>query len=85
MSGRIFVCGDTHGMCEDTQKLNGRNFPEQKSLTKNDVLIQLGDFFLATPRERVCERTYMNLEVEASAHLKVVYLEVFAKKPVIKF
>jgi predicted phosphodiesterase len=44
MSGRIFVCGDTHGMTRDTQKLNGRNFPEQKNLTKEDVLIQLGDF-----------------------------------------
>jgi len=44
MSGRIFVCGDTHGMSADTQKLNAKNFPEQKDLTKNDVLIQLGDF-----------------------------------------
>ena len=41
---KIFVCGDTHGRTEDTQKLNGRNFPEQKELTKEDVLIQLGDF-----------------------------------------
>lgn len=44
MSDRIFVCGDTHGKEADTQKLNSRNFPEQKSLTKNDVVIQLGDF-----------------------------------------
>ena len=41
---RIFVCGDTHGMPRDTKKLNGTNFPEQKELTKDDVLIQLGDF-----------------------------------------
>ena len=44
MSGKIFVCGDTHGMTGDTQKLNTRNFPEQKNLTKDDVVIQLGDF-----------------------------------------
>jgi Calcineurin-like phosphoesterase len=41
---RIFVCGDIHGLPEDTKKLNGRNFREQKELTKEDVLIQLGDF-----------------------------------------
>ncbi len=41
---RIFVCGDTHGLPQDTKKLNGKNFPEQKELTKDDVLIQLGDF-----------------------------------------
>jgi len=41
---KIFVCGDTHGMPRDTKKLNGKNFPEQKNLTKEDVLIQLGDF-----------------------------------------
>ncbi len=44
MSDRIFVCGDTHGMSADTKKLNTKNFPEQKNLTKSDVLIQLGDF-----------------------------------------
>jgi len=43
MENRIFVCGDTH-IPSDIQKLNGRNFPEQKELTKKDVLIQLGDF-----------------------------------------
>jgi len=42
--GKIFVCGDTHGRNIDTSKLNGRNFPEQKELTKDDVVIQLGDF-----------------------------------------
>jgi len=43
MQNRIFVCGDTH-IPNDIQKLNSRNFPEQKELTKKDVLIQLGDF-----------------------------------------
>lgn len=44
-TGRIFVCGDTHGS-HDIRKLSTRNFPEQKELTKEDVLIQLGDFGL---------------------------------------
>ncbi len=44
MSNRIFVCGDTHGRNLDTSKLNGRNFPEQKNLTEDDVVVQLGDF-----------------------------------------
>ncbi len=44
MSNRIFVCGDTHGRNIDTSKLNGRNFPEQKNLTEDDVVVQLGDF-----------------------------------------
>lgn len=44
MNNRTFVCGDTHGRNIDTSKLNGRNFPEQKNLTKNDVVVQLGDF-----------------------------------------
>ena len=41
--GRIFVCGDTH-MPIDIKKLNTTNWKEQKNLTKEDVLIQLGDF-----------------------------------------
>ena len=43
--GKVFVCGDTHGS-HDIQKLNTASFPEQKDLTKDDVLIQLGDFAL---------------------------------------
>lgn len=41
---RNFVCGDTHGSEQDTKKMNTRNFPEGKELTKEDVLFQLGDF-----------------------------------------
>jgi len=44
MTQRIFICGDTHGMPIDTEKLNAKNFPEQKQLTPEDVVIQLGDF-----------------------------------------
>lgn len=43
MTNRLFVCGDTH-IPSDIQKLSMRNFPEQKQLTKDDVLVQLGDF-----------------------------------------
>lgn len=39
----IYVTGDTH--CPiDMRKLNTKNFPEQKNLTKDDTLIICGDF-----------------------------------------
>jgi len=39
----IYVTGDTH--CPvDIHKLNTKNFPQQKELTKNDYLIVCGDF-----------------------------------------
>ena len=40
---RIFIVGDTH-FTHDIRKLNTRNFPLQKQLTKNDYVIVLGDF-----------------------------------------
>lgn len=40
---RLFLAGDIHGSY-DIKKLNTHSFPEQKELTKEDVLIQLGDF-----------------------------------------
>lgn len=40
---KTFLCGDTHGS-HDIHKLNTKNFPEQRELTKDDVVIQLGDF-----------------------------------------
>ncbi|MBR1854730.1 MAG: hypothetical protein IJ794_16560 [Lachnospiraceae bacterium] len=40
---RIFVTGDTHGDM-DIRKLNQRNFPAQRELTKEDYLIIAGDF-----------------------------------------
>lgn len=42
--GRNFVCGDTHGSERDTLKMSSRKWPEGKTLTKEDVLFQLGDF-----------------------------------------
>jgi predicted phosphodiesterase len=41
---RTFVVGDTHGIKEDLKKI--KEWPEQKFLTKKDILIQLGDFGL---------------------------------------
>lgn len=41
----IFVTGDTHGHI-DINKLNVKNFPEQKDMTKDDYLIICGDFGL---------------------------------------
>ena len=39
----IWITGDIHGEI-DVSKLNSRNWPEGKSLTKDDYLIVLGDF-----------------------------------------
>jgi hypothetical protein len=41
----IYITGDLHGNI-DISKLNTKNFPEQKNLTKSDYLIILGDFGL---------------------------------------
>lgn len=42
---RIFLTGDTHGSI-DIKRLSTKNFPIQKDLTKEDVVIILGDFGL---------------------------------------
>lgn len=39
----IYVTGDTHGVI-DIGKLDSKNFPEGKNLTKNDYVIICGDF-----------------------------------------
>lgn len=39
----IYITGDTHGSI-DIRKLNMKNFPEQKQMTKNDYVIIAGDF-----------------------------------------
>lgn len=41
----IYVCGDTH-LDRDYRKLNSKNWPEGKKLTKKDYLIITGDFGL---------------------------------------
>ena len=40
---RVFLTGDTHGIL-DIGKLSEKNFPLQRSLTKEDYLVVLGDF-----------------------------------------
>ena len=39
----IWITGDTHG---DVTRLNNVHFPEQKDMTKDDVVIICGDFGL---------------------------------------
>lgn len=42
---KVYVCGDIHGDI-DIHKLNIDNWPEQKDLSQNDLLVILGDFGL---------------------------------------
>ena len=39
----VYITGDIHGGL-DIGKLNTRNFPEQKEMTKDDFVIICGDF-----------------------------------------
>jgi len=56
-NSRFFVCGDTHGNHE-ISKLNTTLWPEQKDLTENDVLIQVGDFGLIWQQEQDSEERF---------------------------
>ncbi|TCM99437.1 hypothetical protein EV294_102737 [Paenibacillus sp. BK033] len=42
----IFITGDIHGTIEIGKRLNTRNFPKQRELTKKDYVIVTGDFGL---------------------------------------
>lgn len=43
--GKIFVCGDLHGnSCQEMKLLNSKHFKKDKKLSKEDILVQLGDF-----------------------------------------
>lgn len=42
---RTFVCGDFHGGL-DIRKISGKNWKESRDFSRDDVLIQLGDFGL---------------------------------------
>lgn len=53
----IFVCGDLHGHW-DISKLNSKKFKEGRHLTKEDVLIQLGDFGLIFHNKRTKDEQY---------------------------
>ncbi len=52
---KIFLIGDIHG---DGKLLSSKNFPEGKDLTKDDVVIQLGDFGLYWATVPSSEETY---------------------------
>lgn len=54
----IYITGDTHG---DFQRLSKRQFPQQKSMTKNDIVIILGDFGgIWEPEETKEERYWLD-------------------------
>ncbi|WP_202984109.1 MULTISPECIES: metallophosphoesterase family protein [unclassified Paenibacillus] len=42
----IYVTGDIHGTISVNKRLNTRNFPQQKEMTKKDYVIIVGDFGL---------------------------------------
>ena len=50
----IYLTGDTH-IPIDIKKLNTKEFPEQKNLTRNDYVIVLGDFGLLWKKDRTYE------------------------------
>ena len=45
MKNRLFLCGDIHGEIS-INRLSGKNWPEGRTLSKQDYLIILGDFGL---------------------------------------
>jgi len=55
----LYVIGDLHGGYDRSMKyLNTKNFKEQKNLTKDDTLVQLGDFGFLWSYERTKEEDY---------------------------
>ena len=56
----VYVVGDIHGELE-IYKINNRNFPEQKQMTKNDYLVILGDFGLVWNGSKREEKILENL------------------------
>lgn len=50
----VYLTGDTH-IPIDISKLNTKNFPDQKSLTRKDYVIVLGDFALLWHRDKEYE------------------------------
>lgn len=54
----IYITGDIHGDIDIT-KLNTKNFPQQKELTKEDYLIICGDFGLVWDKSKR-ERYWLN-------------------------
>ena len=50
----IYLTGDTH-IPIDIEKLNTKNFPEQKKLSRDDYVIVLGDFGLLWQKNKTYE------------------------------
>ena len=50
----IYLTGDTH-IPIDIGKLNTKNFPQQKEMTKDDYVIVLGDFGLLWKKNKTYE------------------------------
>lgn len=81
----IYVTGDTHQSI-DISKLNAKNFPDQKGLTKDDYLIVCGDFGMVWSeskeehywRKWLAERKYTTLFVDGN-HENFDLLETYPK------
>jgi hypothetical protein len=52
----MYLTGDTH--CSEIRRLNTGNFPQQRQMTKNDVVIALGDFGLLWKNEESKEELW---------------------------
>ena len=52
---KVYITGDIHG---NASKLSSKNFPDGKDLTKDDVVIILGDFGLIWSEYRTKEEDY---------------------------
>lgn len=69
----IFITGDVHAEA-DINKFSSKNFPQQKNLTKDDVVIVTGDFGLvwdASSREQywrkwLCQKNFTTLFVDGN-------------------
>lgn len=58
----IYITGDTHGNI-DNKKLNDINFPIQKTLTKNDYVIVVGDMGIVWDDNDQKIKTFIILEI----------------------
>ena len=52
---KIYLTGDTHG---DLKRFGTKNFPEQKEMTKEDIVFQLGDFGVIWGPQSINEEIY---------------------------
>ncbi|MCK5017956.1 MAG: metallophosphoesterase, partial [Candidatus Peribacteraceae bacterium] len=69
----VYVCGDTHFGYDDW-KLNNRNWPLQKDLTKDDYLIITGDFGLLWDAEPTKQEIF-NTKVLANRKFTTLFVD----------